>query len=161
MRLFNTNESKVPNVDVKGIKGALKHVESVMGVTAAYNTAKNIYSMISHEFDGIDFDDDALKAMGLCVGVFEKYAKHKPTQLESLPEIECGLYRHYKGSIYYVLGMARHSETYEPMVMYKELYEGSSTITTWTRPYSMFFDVVEFEGNKIPRFVIIKDNKGE
>ncbi len=64
-------------------------------------------------------------------------------------KLEKGLYRHYKGNIYEVLMSAKHSETEEWMVVYKALY-GQRGI--WVRPYEMFIEKVEINGNRIPRF---------
>ena len=60
-----------------------------------------------------------------------------------------GKYRHYKGNEYEVIGVAKHSETLEPMVVYKALYGDGGL---WVRPYGMFFETVEINGEKIPRF---------
>jgi hypothetical protein len=60
-----------------------------------------------------------------------------------------GKYVHYKGNEYEVIGVAKHSETLEPMVVYKALYgEGG----LWVRPYGMFFETVEVNGEQVPRF---------
>ena len=60
-----------------------------------------------------------------------------------------GKYVHYKGNEYEVVGVAKHSETLEPMVVYKALYGDGGL---WVRPYDMFFETVEIKGEKIPRF---------
>jgi len=63
--------------------------------------------------------------------------------------IPLGLYRHYKGNLYEVVGFAIHSETMEDMVIYKPLYgEGK----TWVRPLSMWKELVEVDGVKVKRF---------
>lgn len=60
-----------------------------------------------------------------------------------------GRYRHFKGHEYEVLGVARHSETHEPLVVYRPLYgEGG----LWVRPLAMFTETVTHEGNVVPRF---------
>ena len=69
--------------------------------------------------------------------------------LPPLPHIEPGLYRHYKGGEYEVLGVVRHSETLEPLVLYRPLYGESGT---WVRPYAMFVGHVEVDGVEQPRF---------
>ncbi|MBR6719789.1 MAG: DUF1653 domain-containing protein [Clostridia bacterium] len=67
-------------------------------------------------------------------------------------EIKKGIYKHFKGNMYEVLGMALHSETVEEMVIYKALYgEGN----TWVRPASMWDEEVEYEGRKVKRFEFI------
>ena len=60
-----------------------------------------------------------------------------------------GLYRHYKGRDYRVLGLARHSETLEPVVVYQALY-GEHGL--WVRPHAMFLETVAINGRTIPRF---------
>jgi len=63
-----------------------------------------------------------------------------------------GRYRHYKGNEYEVVGVARHSETMEEVVVYRALYgEGG----LWVRPLAMFMEEVEVEGKRIPRFEYI------
>jgi hypothetical protein len=63
--------------------------------------------------------------------------------------IPSGKYRHYKGGEYEVVGIATHSETHEPHVVYRPLYgEGG----LWVRPLSMFIEEVVVEGRRVPRF---------
>lgn len=69
--------------------------------------------------------------------------------LPPLPEALPGRYRHYKGGEYEVVGVVRHSETLEPLVLYKPLYNASGL---WVRPYAMFFGTVEVDGRAEPRF---------
>ena len=71
------------------------------------------------------------------------------SDLPDLPSIARGRWRHYKGLDYEVLGVVRHSETLEPLVLYRPLYNDSGT---WVRPYAMFLEVVEVDGVKRPRF---------
>ena len=66
--------------------------------------------------------------------------------------IENGIYQHYKGKKYKVIGKAKHSETLEELVIYQALY-GSCDM--WARPYSMFLDTVYKEGKSFPRFQYI------
>jgi hypothetical protein len=68
-------------------------------------------------------------------------------------EIEPGIYRHYKGNNYEVIGIARHSEDESELVVYRPLYgEGK----LWVRPLEMFVELVEVEGSKQPRFAFIE-----
>lgn len=60
-----------------------------------------------------------------------------------------GLYRHYKGGQYQVLGTARHSENDELLVVYRCLYDNNSL---WVRPLTMFMESVELDGRQTPRF---------
>ncbi len=74
------------------------------------------------------------------------------TDLPALPATPLGRYRHYKGRDYEVVGVARHSETLEPLVVYRPLYEGSGL---WVRPHAMFFETVEVDGRVQPRFTLL------
>jgi len=67
-------------------------------------------------------------------------------------KIKAGMYKHYKGSMYEVLDVARHSETEEWMVVYKTLY---GDFSTWVRPYEMFVEKVEVEGKMLARFEFV------
>jgi hypothetical protein len=60
-----------------------------------------------------------------------------------------GRYRHYKGKHYIVLGTARHSETEEALVVYRQDYGERSL---WVRPLAMFLESVEQDGRRVPRF---------
>lgn len=62
-----------------------------------------------------------------------------------------GIYRHYKGQRYRVLGTARHSETLEPLVVYQALY---GEFGLWMRPAAMFCETVVLEGEPIARFAL-------
>lgn len=74
--------------------------------------------------------------------------------LPALPDTPPGRYRHYKGGQYEVVGAVRHSETLEPLVLYRPLYgEGG----LWVRPHAMFFSQVELEGRQVPRFARIDE----
>lgn len=64
-------------------------------------------------------------------------------------EIPPGIYRHYKGLLYEVLGTARHSESLEPMAVYRALY-GEHGL--WVRPAAMFSGDVVVDGVRQPRF---------
>jgi len=66
-----------------------------------------------------------------------------------------GLYRHYKGGKYRVMGVARHSETEELLVVYQPQYGERDW---WVRPLSMFTEQVEIEGRLIPRFQHIEES---
>ena len=74
------------------------------------------------------------------------------TALPPLPALTPGLYRHYKGNDYQVIAVARHSETLEPVVVYRALYgEGG----LWVRPYAMFCEEVVVDGRSVRRFAPI------
>ncbi|MBL0224538.1 MAG: DUF1653 domain-containing protein [Geobacteraceae bacterium] len=63
--------------------------------------------------------------------------------------IRYGRYRHYKGNDYQVIGIARHSETEEEMVVYRKLYGDGSL---WVRPLAMFLEDVTVAGRQEARF---------
>ena len=71
--------------------------------------------------------------------------------------IPLGVYRHYKGNQYEVVGFAKHSETLEDMVVYKALYGENGT---WVRPLSMWDNLIEVEGKSMKRFEYVGDNGG-
>lgn len=66
-------------------------------------------------------------------------------------KIKLGKYRHYKGKEYLVVGIAKHSETLEELVVYEALYQNKVS-KLWVRPLAMFREKVEVEGKKTPRF---------
>jgi len=66
--------------------------------------------------------------------------------------IKTGRYRHYKGKDYTVIGVARHSETEEELVVYRKEYDDHGL---WVRPLGMFMENVEVNGQVIPRFQYI------
>lgn len=72
--------------------------------------------------------------------------------------IKPGLYKHYKGKLYLVIGVAKHSETLEDLVVYEAKYNspefGEHAI--WVRPASMWSEKVEIDGKKVPRFSSIE-----
>ncbi|WP_397596531.1 DUF1653 domain-containing protein [Silanimonas sp.] len=74
------------------------------------------------------------------------------TDLPPLPDTPTGLYRHYKGGEYEVVGCVRHSETLEPLVLYRALY-GQRGL--WVRPHAMFFSPVIVHGHAQPRFAFV------
>ena len=69
-------------------------------------------------------------------------------------KIQTGKYRHYKGGIVEVLGVAHHSETLEEFVLYRALYEcrDCGIGSVWVRPLKMFFENVVVDGKAKPRF---------
>lgn len=71
------------------------------------------------------------------------------TDLPPLPPATPGRYRHHKGGEYELLGVVRHSETLEPLVLYRPLRED---VGWWVRPYAMFFETVVVDGVAQPRF---------
>ena len=69
-----------------------------------------------------------------------------------MEKLKPGRYRHFKGNEYELLGVAKHSETLEPMVVYRALYDDGGL---WVRPASMWTEQVEREDYSGPRFTYI------
>ncbi len=74
------------------------------------------------------------------------------TDLPPQPSLPLGPYRHYKGMLYEVLGVVRHSETLEPLVLYRAEY-GERGL--WVRPFAMFTEQVVINGVQQARFTAI------
>lgn len=74
-----------------------------------------------------------------------------------MDEIKPGRYQHYKGKFYEVIGLARHSETLEELVIYKALYnsEEFGNNALWARPKKMFLETVIVDGKEVPRFKFV------
>lgn len=72
--------------------------------------------------------------------------------------MKLGLHQHYKGAYYQVLGVARHEETHEPLVIYQSLY---GDFALWARRKEVFESKVEKDGVEIPRFKFIRENLAE
>ena len=68
--------------------------------------------------------------------------------------MKTGRYRHYKGRDYIVLGVARHSETQEEMVVYQQDYGDRGL---WVRPLAMFLETVQVGDQAIPRFQCVEE----
>lgn len=68
-------------------------------------------------------------------------------------KIQKGVWQHYKGNFYEVLGTAKHTETEEEIVIYRSLY---GNFDVWARPLVMFLEQIEFSGVKQPRFKFLE-----
>lgn len=76
--------------------------------------------------------------------------------IKNVMELKLGKYKHYKGGEYRVIGVAKHSETLEDLVVYEALYKNEVS-KLWVRPLSMFTEEIERDGQKIKRFKYIGD----
>jgi hypothetical protein len=76
-------------------------------------------------------------------------------KLPPLIKTRPGLYRHYKNKLYEVLGTVRHSETLEPMTLYRALYGDHGL---WVRPAAMFAEQVMVDGQLQPRFAWVGES---
>ncbi|MCK4521028.1 MAG: DUF1653 domain-containing protein [Nanoarchaeota archaeon] len=72
-------------------------------------------------------------------------------------DVKPGKYQHYKGNFYEVIGVARHSETLEELVVYKALYDSEEfgNNALWVRPKEMFLGTVNVDGKEVPRFKFV------
>ena len=84
--------------------------------------------------------------------VGEEHMSIEQEALPAMPDIKPGKYRHFKGNEYELLYIGRHSETLEPMVVYRALY-GEHGI--WVRPADMWTETVQRDGKSFPRFEYI------
>lgn len=71
--------------------------------------------------------------------------------------LKAGIYKHYKGNLYKVFGVARHSETEEELVVYQALY---GEYGLWIRPKEMFMEKVRINEKTVPRFEFMREEKG-
>lgn len=76
--------------------------------------------------------------------------------MNAVPAIKTGLYRHFKGNYYHVLGIAKHSETEEVMVIYAP---DDNREDLWIRPLSMFTETVDAETGETQRFLFVGEQK--
>ena len=67
--------------------------------------------------------------------------------------IKQGIYRHFKGNKYHILGVAQHSENESSLVVYRPMY-GAGDL--WVRPVEMFLETVELDGQQVPRFEFLE-----
>ena len=67
--------------------------------------------------------------------------------------VKPGMYRHYSGSLYEVIGTARHSETLEELVVYRDVNKPE---LLWTRPAAMFLEITDYNGSPTQRFTLIE-----
>ena len=70
-----------------------------------------------------------------------------------MESIKKGIYRHFKGGVYEVVGVGRHSESLEDMVIYRNAESGEY----WVRPASMWNETVDFQGEKVKRFAFVSE----
>ena len=69
--------------------------------------------------------------------------------------MKTGIYKHYKGNFYRLIGVANHSETLEKMVVYQALYDEKEL---WVRPLSMWNEEVNLkDGTKVKRFTLVEE----
>lgn len=77
---------------------------------------------------------------------------------KAMTSIKPGIYRHFKGNEYELIGMAKHSETLEPMVVYRALY-GEHGL--WVRPAAMWSEAVQTPNGEVKRFTYIRDKNND
>ena len=102
----------------------------------------------------IFFDASCRNHLQRSVGLFAITFSVIVTARRQYIMIKPGRYRHYKGGEYEVLGIAKHSETEEDFVVYRQLYGAGSL---WIRPKAMFTEAVIIEGRTMPRFEFLEE----
>lgn len=85
---------------------------------------------------------------GIFKEVDDKEVSHRKEPLS-------GEYEHYKGKRYEIIGVGKHTETLESLIIYRPLYDSDTAY--WIRPLAMFMDTVEIDGTTIPRFKKVED----
>ena len=78
--------------------------------------------------------------------------------LKEYSDIKHGKYRHYKKREYELIDIVHHSETEEPLVLYRTLY---GNYDLWVRPLKMFFEYIEINGKRVRRFEYIGSKSSE
>jgi hypothetical protein len=73
-----------------------------------------------------------------------------------MSNLKLGKYKHYKGNFYRVIGVTKHSETLEELVVYEALYDNPES-KLWVRPLKMFIEEVEVDGKKMSWFEYVGD----
>ena len=75
--------------------------------------------------------------------------------------IKPGIYRHFKGKKYKVIGVCHHSETLEKFVVYQALYDSEEfgPRSLWVRPYELFIETVEQNGKEVLRFEFVREKE--
>ncbi len=164
-------------IDRYGIKGLRKSKDELRGACPlpggsetnqrafSINLSKNVFKCFVCNTRGnvLDFvaamescsvRDAAVKLAGwFGVGETESVGNEEQPD-EVIETIETGVYRHFKGGDYLVTGVAVHSETGEPLVIYRPLY-GAYQLTA--RPLKMFTETVERDGGSVPRFHLVRE----
>ena len=73
-------------------------------------------------------------------------------------DLKLGVYEHYKNKKYRVIGVAKHSETLEELVVYEALYDNKQS-KLWVRPLAMFLEEITVDGKVMPRFKYLTDSQ--
>lgn len=121
-------------------------------------------SLLGHKVAGLIVDEDKPKAEALYARLGFRYIDdkdffgHKMKHMVRQLNITGQYYRHFKGNIYKVLHIAKHSETLEDMVVYQAMYGDHGV---WVRPKTMFEEVIERDGKTFRRFSPISAEEAE
>jgi acyl-CoA thioesterase I len=105
------------------------------------------------DYDGVHPNPQGYRCMAKTAQPILAGAINQVAGKMSEANLKSGIYRHYKGNMYQVLGVAKHSETMEDVVVYRALYGDGGL---WVRPLSMFAEFVEVNGNKVKRFEFVE-----
>ncbi|MCQ2514696.1 MAG: DUF1653 domain-containing protein [Ruminococcus sp.] len=129
-------------------------VETTETVKTPENSEENIKAEISEsaESENIVPTEETATDAKEQISVTDTKAEKEEFVSKFTEEIELGRYRHYSGKLYEVIGFAKHSETGEKLVIYTPLYDGGEV---WARPYKMFIEVIDVDGEKVQRFTSV------
>ena len=137
--LFSYEDKLVRVTDQEGRK--------ITGIAVSFPSGYGLYEY-NREEEGLQVGEYVLFQSQI------KQIECLPTYEEAVESIRPGRYRHFKGKEYEVIGIARHSETEEAMVVYRPLYTDRGL---WVRPASMWNEEIEREGKTFRRFERIGD----
>ena len=121
-------------------------------------------SSLGHKVAGLIVDEDKPMAEGLYIKLGFRYIDdkdffgHKMKHMVKQLNMTGQYYRHFKGNVYRVLHIAKHSETLEEMVVYQAMYGDHGV---WVRPKTMFEEVIERDGKTFRRFSPISAEEAE
>lgn len=144
--------------EIADIQQAINDLKDIKNITdEQVETARAVKFDKKGGFSGATF----VESLELQVGDewIEYYRREPSTYIEvddgrdnelRMPALDPGVYEHYKGEKYEVIGVSLDTETLQPMVVYKPLY--GTKISLWARPYDMFISTVDIAGETVPRF---------
>ncbi len=121
-------------------------------------------ALLGHKVVGLIVDEDKPQAEALYTRLGFRYVDdkdffgHKMKHMVKPIDITGQYYRHFKGNIYKVLHIAKHSETFDDIVVYQAMY-GDREI--WVRPRAMFEEIIERDGKSFRRFELITAEEAE
>ena len=153
---LTNNQTDLIN-EIADVQQALDDLKTISGITneQVSESQKTKYHKKGGFLDGVYVSTLELNNTDEWLDYYRSHPSLFPelkSSVDNAPEatLHLGVYEHYKGRRYEVIGVGRHTETDESIVIYRPLY--SSDVPYWLRPYSMFVDTVSINGTTQPRF---------